>query len=143
MRFHGDTTKRPAWRGAVFCLMVAALACACAEKPDGPAPDATAPDAMAGATVGADAAAGEAADAMAPTIAQRRADALGMVAECALAGGLDRGTAGDRYQVVVHVDADTLADDGGQGEDPAAAARPGGSCRSRSTTRAYRSRTVS
>ena len=27
-------------------------------------------------------------------------------AECALAGGLDRGTAGDRYQVVVHVDAD-------------------------------------
>lgn len=43
MRFHGDTTKRPAWRGAVFCLMVAALACACAEKPDAPAPDATAP----------------------------------------------------------------------------------------------------
>ena len=55
-------------------------------------------------------AAGDAAEAMVPTIAQRRADALGMVAECALAGGLDKGTAGDRYQVVVHVDADTLAD---------------------------------
>ena len=33
------------------------------------------------------------------------------VAECALAGGLDRGTPGDRYQVVVHVDAATLAED--------------------------------
>ena len=29
----------------------------------------------------------------------------------ALAGGLDRGTPGDRYQVVVHVDAGTLAED--------------------------------
>ena len=73
---------------------------------------------------GPEAATAEVADEMAPTIAQRRADALGMVAECALAGGLDKGTAGDRYQVVVHVDADTLADDGEQGEDPAAAARP-------------------
>ena len=34
-----------------------------------------------------------------------------MVAECALAGGLDRGTPGDRYQVVLHVDAGTLAED--------------------------------
>ena len=33
---------------------------------------------------------------------QRRADALGLVAESALAADLDRGTAGDRYQVVVH-----------------------------------------
>jgi hypothetical protein len=39
------------------------------------------------------------------TPAQRRADALGRVAECALAGDLDRGTAGDRYQVVLHVEA--------------------------------------
>ena len=45
----------------------------------------------------------------APTFAQRQADAIGMLAECALAGGLDRGTAGDRYQVVVHVDAGALA----------------------------------
>jgi hypothetical protein len=39
---------------------------------------------------------------------QRRADALGLVAECALAGGLDPGTRGDRYQVVVHVDEEAL-----------------------------------
>jgi Domain of unknown function (DUF222)/HNH endonuclease len=40
---------------------------------------------------------------------QRRADALGLVAESALASGLDAGTRGDRYQVVVHVDAEVLA----------------------------------
>ena len=42
-------------------------------------------------------------------IGQRRADALGLVAESALAGGLDPGTAGDRFQVTVHVDAAALA----------------------------------
>ena len=35
-------------------------------------------------------------------IGQRRADALVHVAESALAGGLDPGSSGDRYQVVVH-----------------------------------------
>ena len=40
---------------------------------------------------------------------QRRADALGRVAEAALSAQLDPGTAGDRYQVVLHVDAETLA----------------------------------
>ena len=44
-----------------------------------------------------------------PTLAQRRADALGLVAESALAGGLDPGNPGDRFQVTVHVPADTLA----------------------------------
>ena len=39
-------------------------------------------------------------------VAQRRADALGLVAESALAGGLDPGTRGDRYQVVLHVEAE-------------------------------------
>ena len=39
---------------------------------------------------------------------QRRADALGLVAESALSADLDAGTSGDRYQVVVHVDADVL-----------------------------------
>ena len=39
---------------------------------------------------------------------QRRADALGLVAESALTSGLDPGTRGDRYQVVVHVDAEVL-----------------------------------
>ena len=44
---------------------------------------------------------------------QRRADALGLVAEAALAADLDRGasTSGDRYQVVVHVDESVLGED--------------------------------
>ncbi len=50
------------------------------------------------------------AGAEAPSLAQRQADALGVIAECALSGGLDRGTAGDRYQVVVHVDAEALTE---------------------------------
>ena len=41
-------------------------------------------------------------------IAERRADALGLVAESALAGGLDPGSAGDRFQVTMHVEAETL-----------------------------------
>ena len=41
------------------------------------------------------------------TAAQRRADALGLLAEAALAADLDRGCAGDRYQVVLHVEANT------------------------------------
>ena len=45
------------------------------------------------------------------SLGQRQADALGRLAECALAGGLDRGTAGDRYQVVLHVDAEALVED--------------------------------
>ena len=40
--------------------------------------------------------------------AQRRADALGLVAESALTGGLDPGSPGDRFQVTVHVEASTL-----------------------------------
>ena len=58
----------------------------------------------------ADGAAVPGAEAEAPSLAQRQADALGVIAECALSGGLDRGTAGDRYQVVVHVDADALTE---------------------------------
>ena len=42
---------------------------------------------------------------------QRQTDALGLVAETALAADLDRGTAGDRYQVVLHVEAETLRTD--------------------------------
>jgi len=41
---------------------------------------------------------------------QRRADALELLAESALEGGLDPGTAGDRYQVVVHVEGGVLED---------------------------------
>ncbi len=61
---------------------------------------------------GAEAAAAEAAarGGEQPILAQRQADAIGVVAEAALAGGLDKGTAGDRYQVVLHVDAPALAE---------------------------------
>ncbi len=52
-----------------------------------------------------------AADATEITAEQRRADALGLIAESALAGDLDRGTAADRYQVVVHVDEGVLGRD--------------------------------
>ena len=55
------------------------------------------------------AAAEDAADGDEASIAQRRADALGLVAESALAGGLDPGTTGDRFQVTVHVEADGLS----------------------------------
>jgi len=48
--------------------------------------------------------------------AQHRADAVGRIAEAALAGGLDQGTRGDRYQVVVHVDAEVLAEADGAGK---------------------------
>jgi hypothetical protein len=43
------------------------------------------------------------------TWGQRRADALGRLAEVALAGDLDTGSAGDRFQVVLHVDATATA----------------------------------
>ena len=83
----------------VGAVLRRALEAACdqARGVDAPAPDAD-PDA------------GASAEAEAPSLTQRQADALGVIAECALSGGLDRGTAGDRYQVVVHVDADALAD---------------------------------
>ena len=51
-----------------------------------------------------------------PTIAQRRADALGLLAESALAADLDRGSSGDRYQVVVHVEPDALRADSDAGQ---------------------------
>ena len=43
-------------------------------------------------------------------MAQRQADALVLLAETALHQGIDPGAPGDRYQVVVHVDASVLAD---------------------------------
>ncbi|MBI1736133.1 MAG: DUF222 domain-containing protein [Candidatus Rokubacteria bacterium] len=45
-----------------------------------------------------------------PTTAQQRADALALIAETALHHGIDPGAPGERYQVVVHVDAPVLAD---------------------------------
>jgi hypothetical protein len=45
-----------------------------------------------------------------PTREQQQADALALLAETALHHGIDPGTSGERYQVVVHVDAAVLAD---------------------------------
>ena len=53
------------------------------------------------------------------TLAQRRVDALGLVAESALAGGLDPGSPGERFQVTVHVPAAALA-----AREPAPSAAP-------------------
>ncbi len=54
--------------------------------------------------------------------ARRRADALSLLAERALAAGFGgedsplSGSRAERYQVVLHVDADTLSEDGGLGQ---------------------------
>ncbi|HYR40820.1 MAG TPA: HNH endonuclease signature motif containing protein, partial [Methylomirabilota bacterium] len=45
-----------------------------------------------------------------PTVTQQRADALALLAETALHHGLDPGIPGERYQVVVNIDAPVLAD---------------------------------
>ena len=45
-----------------------------------------------------------------PPVSQQQADALALLAETALHHGLDPGAPGERYQVVVHVDAQVLAD---------------------------------
>jgi 5-methylcytosine-specific restriction endonuclease McrA len=50
------------------------------------------------------------ATAVAPSRAQQQADALALLAETALRHELDPGAPGERYQVVVHVDAPVLAD---------------------------------
>jgi len=52
----------------------------------------------------------------APTRPQQQADALALLAEAALHHELDPGAPGERYQVVVHVDAAVLADAGQPGQ---------------------------
>ena len=51
-----------------------------------------------------------------PTAPQQRADALALLAEAALHHELDPGSPGERYQVVVHVDAGVLADPDRRGQ---------------------------
>jgi uncharacterized protein DUF222/HNH endonuclease len=51
-----------------------------------------------------------------PTMEQRQADALALLAETALHHGIDPGAPGERYQVVVHADAAVLADAGQPGQ---------------------------
>jgi len=53
---------------------------------------------------------GEALDDDPPTMEQLQADALTLLAETALHRGIDPGASGERYQVVVHIDAVVLAD---------------------------------
>jgi hypothetical protein len=52
----------------------------------------------------------EAPDSEPPTMEQQQADALALLAETALHQGIDPGAPGERYQVVVHVDAAVLVD---------------------------------
>jgi 5-methylcytosine-specific restriction endonuclease McrA len=52
----------------------------------------------------------------APTRSQQQADALVLLAEAALHHELDPGAPGERYQVVVHVDAAVLADPAHEGQ---------------------------
>jgi hypothetical protein len=69
-----------------------ALEAACDQARRSPASDGGAEEEAAAAPAGGDRkAAAESADAAEPTLAQRQADAIGTVAEAALAGGLDRG----------------------------------------------------
>jgi hypothetical protein len=58
----------------------------------------------------------EESDADPPTMEQLQADALALLAETALHHGLDPGAPGERYQVVVHVDAEVLADPDASGQ---------------------------
>ena len=51
-----------------------------------------------------------------PLMEQQQADALALLAETALHHGIDPGSPGERYQVVVHVDAPALADPESPGE---------------------------
>ena len=66
-----------------------------------------------------------------PPVAQQQADALALLAETALHHGLDPGAPGERYQVVVHVDAPALADP----EQPGQAVLEGGTRVSAETSR--------
>jgi hypothetical protein len=49
-------------------------------------------------------------------MSQQHADALALIAETALHHGMDPGTPGERYQIVVHVDAAILADPDAPGQ---------------------------
>ena len=51
-----------------------------------------------------------------PSFEQQQADALNLIAESALHHGIDAGAPGDRYQIVVHVDAAVLADPDSPGQ---------------------------
>jgi uncharacterized protein DUF222/HNH endonuclease len=66
-----------------------------------------------------------------PSMAQKQADALALLAETALHHELDPGAPGERYQVVVHVDAPALA----EAEQPGQSVLDGGTRVSAETSR--------
>jgi 5-methylcytosine-specific restriction endonuclease McrA len=66
-----------------------------------------------------------------PSLAQQQADALALLAETALHHGIDPGSPGERYQVVVHVDALALADP----DQPGQSVLEDGACVSAETSR--------
>src|SRR6266567_4733372 len=66
-----------------------------------------------------------------PSMAQKQADALALLAETALHHELDPGAPGERYQVVVHVDAPALAET----DQPAQSVLDGGTRVSADTSR--------
>jgi hypothetical protein len=51
-----------------------------------------------------------------PSMAQQQADALAVIVATALHHGMDPGASGERYQVVIHVDAPVLADGDAPGQ---------------------------
>jgi hypothetical protein len=67
--------------------------------------------------------------------AQRRADALGLLAESALASDLDRGSSGDRYQVVLHLEPAALRSEAASDADDGQAALEDGLQLSAETSR--------
>jgi hypothetical protein len=69
------------------------------------------------------------------TAGQRRADAVALVAESALTASLDRGHAGDRYQVVIHVEEQALVGAGQAASGQAALEDPDGQHVSAETSR--------
>ena len=95
----------------VGAVLRRALEAACDQARRVPKSDGGAGEEAADALAGVEEDATDAAsDAEEPTLGQRQPDAIGTLAEAALAGGLDRGTAGDRYHVVLHVDTEALAE---------------------------------
>src|SRR5262249_29500943 len=66
----------------------------------------------------------------APPIEQQQADALALVGETVLHRGMEPGAPGERYQVVVHVDAAVLADADASGQSvlEGGARVPAGAC---------------
>jgi hypothetical protein len=103
--------------GAVLLQALAAARDTLDERRRPDVPAGTRPDVPAGTRTGLLIAEGM------PTWGQQQADALTLVAETALHHGVDPGAPGERYQVVVHVDAAVLAEADAPGQSVLEGAR--------------------